>query len=154
MNKKQLQVSAIKNGTVIDHIPAHSLFMVISILGLDKLKKPITFGTNLYSSKLKCKGIIKLTDVFFQDEDINKIALVAPQAKLNIIKDYKVVEKKNLSLPMQAEGFIRCGNPNCITNNESVSTRFRVLKNKADDKVAVRCEYCEKVTGQDHFRFL
>lgn len=154
MSKKQLQVSAIKNGTVIDHIPAQSLFMVISILGLDKLKKPITFGTNLQSGKLSCKGIIKLTDVFFKDGDINKIALVAPQAKLNIIKDYKVVEKKNLSHPERVEGFIRCGNPNCITNNEKVPTRFQVMDSRQDEGVAIRCEYCEKVTDQEHFRFI
>ena len=90
----KLSVSAIQNGTAIDHIPAKNLFKVLMILGLDKLDKQITFGTNLESKKLGAKGIIKVSDKFFLDEEINKIALVAPQAKLNFIKDYKVVEKR------------------------------------------------------------
>ena len=76
-NKPKLQVSAIKNGTVIDHIPAKHLFKVISILSLDKITTQIAFGTNLESKKLGHKAIIKLSEVFFQDKDINKIALIA-----------------------------------------------------------------------------
>ena len=92
---KKLMVSAIKDGTVIDHIPPKSLFKVISILSLDKIETQITFGTNLESRQHGTKAIIKIADVFFFDDDINRIALVAPSAKLNIIKDYEVVEKKN-----------------------------------------------------------
>ena len=88
MKDKILEVSAIKDGTVIDHIPADSLFKVISILGLDTMDNKITFGSNLESKKLGRKAIIKLSEVFFRDTDINKIALVAPEAKLNIIKNY------------------------------------------------------------------
>ncbi len=88
MNKhKELKVSAIKDGTVIDHIPASNLFKVISILGLDRIKNQMTFGTNLESHKLGHKSIIKVADKFFADDEINKIALVAPEAKLNIIRD-------------------------------------------------------------------
>jgi len=82
MKDKKLQVSAIKDGTVIDHIPASNLFKVINILGLDKMDKQITFGTNLESKRLGLKAIIKLADIFFVDKEINKIALVAPEAKL------------------------------------------------------------------------
>ena len=89
-SKTKLLVSAIKNGTVIDHIPAKHLFKVISILGLDKIRNQITFGTNLESQKLGYKSIIKLSEVYFKDNDINKIALIAPHAKLNIIKDFKI----------------------------------------------------------------
>ena len=89
MTEKKLQVSAIQNGTVIDHIPADKLFNVINILGLDKINNQITFGTNLESKKMGLKAIIKLSDVFFADEEINKIALAAPEAKLNIVKDYR-----------------------------------------------------------------
>lgn len=90
---KELKVSAIKNGTVIDHIPANQLFRVISILGLNKISNQITFGTNLESRQLGHKAIIKVSEMFFEDNEINKIALVAPLAKLNIIRDYEVVEK-------------------------------------------------------------
>ena len=78
MQDKKLQVSAIKNGTVIDHIPANNLFKVINILNLDKVETQMTFGSNFESQKLGLKAIIKLSDVFFADDDINKIALVAP----------------------------------------------------------------------------
>ena len=100
---KQLSVSAIQNGTVIDHVPAKNLFKVIQILGLDRIDSQITFGTNLESKKLGRKAIIKISEKFFADDDINRIALVAPDAKLNIIKDYEVVEKKVVEVPVAAE---------------------------------------------------
>jgi len=86
-DNKTLQVSAIKNGTVIDHIPSNCLFKVISMLHLDGLQNQMTFGTNLESSKLASKAIIKISDRFFADSDINKIALIAPQVKLSIIEN-------------------------------------------------------------------
>jgi len=147
MKDKKLQVSAIKDGTVIDHIPASSLFKVINILGLDKMDKQITFGTNLESKRLGLKAIIKLADIFFVDKEINKIALVAPEAKLNIIKDYKVVEKKIVEVPDNISGIAKCGNPKCITNHEGITTKFLVVSKK---KVAIKCHYCEKITDSEH----
>ncbi len=127
---KQMVVSAIQNGTVIDHVPAKNLFKVIQILGLDRIDNQITFGTNLESQKLGRKAIIKISDVFFEDEDINRIALVAPDAKLNIIKDYEVIEKKVVVVPDNIIGIAKCMNPKCITNFEAVTTRFRVVSKK------------------------
>jgi aspartate carbamoyltransferase regulatory subunit len=147
-NKPKLQVSAIKNGTVIDHVPAKHLFKVISILGLDKITTQVTFGTNLESKKLGHKAIIKLSEVFFKDEDINKIALIAPHAKLNIIKDFKVTEKREVQVPDQIKGIAKCGNPKCITNNDNVNTVFYVLP-KDNEKVALKCHYCEKITDPE-----
>ena len=144
---KELKVSAIKYGTVIDHIPANNLFRVISILGLDKIDNHLTFGNNLESKKLGQKAIIKISDKFFEDNEINKIALVAPQAKLNIIKDYKVVEKKVVDVPAEVIGIAKCVNPKCITNNENVTTKFKVLEG---DEVALKCLYCEKITDKDN----
>jgi len=146
-DRKQLLVSAIKDGTVIDHIPAKTLFKVISILGLERVESQITFGTNLLSKKHVNKSIIKLADVFFFDDDINRIALVAPSAKLNIIKDYEVVEKKVVEVPDKIEGIAKCVNPQCITNHENVRTKFNVVS-KSD--VALKCHYCEKITDQEH----
>lgn len=148
---KQLSVSAIENGTVIDHIPAHSLFNVITILGLDHCTNQITFGTNLESKRLGHKAIVKIADKYFEDADINKISLVAPSAKLNIIKDYEVVEKKEVQIPDSIEGIIKCVNPKCITNNDKVKTKFTV---ESKDNVSLRCHYCEKITDQEHFQFL
>src|SRR5512133_29780 len=127
---KQLSVSAIENGTVIDHIPASNLFKVIQILRLDRIQTQITFGTNLESKKLGKKAIIKIEGVFFEDKDINRIALVAPDAKLNIIRDYEVVEKKVVEVPDFIIGIAKCMNPKCITNFESVTTRFKVVSKK------------------------
>ena len=149
--KTQLVVSAIKNGTVIDHIPAKLLFKVISILGLDHIQNQITFGTNLESKKLGSKAIIKISGIFFRKEDIDRIALVAPQAKINVIKDYEVVEKKTVDVPETVEGIVKCVNPVCITNNEEIRTKFTVI-NKSP--VALKCHYCEKITGQNNMTII
>ena len=151
MKDKQLSVRAIKEGTVIDHIPAPALFKVVSILKLDTLDTMITIGNNLGSNKLGKKGIIKLSKIFFQDDEINKISLVAPCAKLNIIKDYDVVEKKVVDIPDEIIGLVKCVNPKCITNNEKVNTRFDVV-NKSE--VKLKCHYCEKITDQDNIDIL
>ena len=148
---KQLSVSAIENGTVIDHIPAKNLFKVIQILGLDRIENQITFGTNLESKKLGSKAIIKISGIFFKDEDINKIALVAPDAKLNVIRDYEVVEKKEVVVPDNITGIARCMNPKCITNFEHVTTRFRVVSKKV---VVLKCHYCEKITNQENLHII
>lgn len=148
---KQLSVSAIQNGTVIDHIPAKNLFKVISILGLDHIDNQITFGTNLESKKLGRKAIIKISDKYFEDADINRIALVAPDAKLNIILDYEVVEKKVVEVPDFIVGIAKCMNPMCITNFETVTTRFRVVSKK---NVSLKCHYCEKITNQENLKII
>jgi aspartate carbamoyltransferase regulatory subunit len=148
--KKKLKVSAIKDGTVIDHIPAHNLFKVISILGLDKTDHQVTFGTNLESKQLGTKAIIKVAEIFFKDEEINKIALVAPDAKLNVIKDYQVIEKKIVHVPDTIVGLAKCMNPKCITNNEEMPGRFVVVRKKP---VSLKCCYCEKITDSEHIEF-
>lgn len=139
--KQELQVAALENGTVIDHIPSEYLFTVVSLLGLEKMKNNITIGFNLKSKKLGEKGIIKIADKFFCDEEINRIAVVAPNVKLNIIRDYEVVEKREVRLPDELRGIIKCANPKCITNNEPMETYFHVIDK---DRCVVKCHYCEK----------
>lgn len=151
MKDKRLSVSAIKEGTVIDHVPASALFKVVSILNLEKLDTMITIGNNLESDKLGKKGIIKLSKVFFKDNDINKIALVAPCAKLNLIRDYEVVEKRVVEIPDEIVGIAKCVNPKCITNNEAVTTRFEVV---SKSEVILKCHYCEKITNQKNIVIL
>jgi aspartate carbamoyltransferase regulatory subunit len=148
---KQMSVSAIQNGTVIDHVPAKYLFKVIQILGLDRIENQITFGTNLESKKLGRKAIIKISGVYFEDEDINRIALIAPDAKLNIIRDYEVVEKKVVVVPDTITGIAKCMNPKCITNYEQVTTKFKVVSKK---NVALKCHYCEKITNQENLHII
>ena len=96
--KKELQVAALENGTAIDHIPPSQLFKVAKLLGLENMDNTITIGNNFHSNKMGCKGMIKISDKFFCDEEINRIALIAPNVILNIIRDYEVVEKKTVTL--------------------------------------------------------
>lgn len=149
--RKELVVSAIENGTVIDHIPSDKLFLVIKILELDKFKKPVTFGANLESKKIGQKGIIKVRDKFFQDNEIRKIALAAPKATLITIKNYEVVDKKSVTLPDHITGIVKCVNPKCITNNQNVAQQFDII-DKED--VMLHCHYCEKITKKENFEFL
>lgn len=148
--RKELKVSAIENGTVIDHIPTQSVFQVISILKLDDCDNQILFGTNLESHKYGKKGIVKVSGLYFDPVDVNKIALVAPTATLIEIKNFKVVNKINVVIPDEVNTFVKCVNPNCITNHEDVVTKFKVI-DKVD--VKLRCIYCEKATAQENFTF-
>ena len=144
---KALQVAALKSGTAIDHIPSDQLFKVVAILRLQDLENRITIGNNLGSQKMGTKGIIKISDKFFEEDEINRIALVAPKVVLNIIKSYEVVEKKRVTLPDVIKGIVKCNNPKCITNNEPMTTRFDVVDK---DHVTLQCHYCEiKINKKD-----
>jgi aspartate carbamoyltransferase regulatory subunit len=148
--RKELVVSAIENGTVIDHIPVQSVFQVIRLLGLDRCNEQILYGSNLDSKKFGKKGIIKVNNKFFQNDDLNKIALVAPTATLIVIKEFQVVEKKQVQLPDEIDKVVKCVNPNCISNIENVVTKFRVIDKK---EVKLRCHYCEKITDKRNMGF-
>jgi aspartate carbamoyltransferase regulatory subunit len=149
--EKELKVSAIKNGTAIDRIPSNVLFKVISILGLQNCENQITFGMNLDSKKLGKKAIIKVTDRFFTPTEVNRIALIAPMAKLNIIRNYEVVEKRGVEVPEITENILKCINPKCITNHENISTKFRKV---SSDPLEMQCCYCEKHIDQEHLEIV
>lgn len=146
---KELQVRAIENGTVIDHIPDNQLFKVIKVLGLQKIDNMLTFGRGYESKRDQTKSIIKISDKFLLDEDINKLAMVAPSAKINIIKNYNVVEKKDVQIPETIQGIVKCVNPMCITNHEDIATKFTVV-NK--ENISLKCHYCEKITDNENIR--
>ena len=145
--EKELKVAALRNGTVIDHIPADKLYQVVSILHLDTCEHQITIGNNLDSAKVGKKGIIKISDRAFEEDETNKIALIAPNAKINIIRDYLVVEKRPLTLPAEIKEIVQCANPNCITNNQPVTTRFHVQLH--DGEIMLICHYCEREVQRD-----
>jgi aspartate carbamoyltransferase regulatory subunit len=144
--RKELQVAALENGTAIDHIPPEELFKVVSLLQLQKIDHRITIGNNLRSRKMGKKGIIKIADKFFREDEINRIALIAPNVSLNIIKDYEVIEKKEITLPDEIIEIVKCNNPKCITNNEPMKTRFHVIDK---EKVVLQCHYCELKINKD-----
>jgi aspartate carbamoyltransferase regulatory subunit len=150
--RKELKVTAIANGTVIDHIPAQNVFQVIRILGLDSSKEMVLFGTYLDSHKYGKKGIIKVSNTFFESDEINKIALVAPSATLIVIRDYKVTDKSKVQIPDKVNKIVKCFNPNCITNSEAVPTKFDVIRD--EEVLKLRCHYCEKTTTKDNMVFI
>lgn len=149
--KRELQVAALENGTAIDHIPPEHLFKVASMLGLNETPNTITIGNNLQSKKMGKKGLIKIADKFFEEDEINRIALIAPNVILNIIRDYEVVEKKTVTLPDELVGIVKCNNPKCITNNEPMQTRFHVI-NK--EKGTVCCHYCDRKINKEDIKIL
>jgi len=143
----EMNVSAIKNGTVIDHIESSATFKVADILRVQQEQDMVLVGTNLYSGRLGTKGLIKIEDRQLTAQEVNKIALIAPHATLNIINDYQVVDKWPVELPEKIEGIVKCFNPRCITNQQPVTTRFDVLESSPP---TLRCQYCERVMkGED-----
>ena len=145
-NKQALQVAAIKNGTVIDHIPADKLFTVVNLLKLQKTTQSITIGNNFARQRLGKKGFIKVADRFFSDEEISRLSVVAPNVILNIIKDYEIVEKKQVVMPDELRGIVKCPNPKCITNNEPMTTIFHVTDK---ENGILKCHYCEKEQNKE-----
>lgn len=144
---KELAVAALENGTVIDHIPSNALFKVVRLLGLENTANHVTIGNNLPSKRMGSKGIIKIADVTFPEQTLNRIAIIAPGAVVNIIRNFEVVEKRTVELSETLEGIVKCGNPKCITNNEPMTTRFEVTSR---EPVTLTCHYCgKKVNSED-----
>ncbi|MBO5268684.1 MAG: aspartate carbamoyltransferase regulatory subunit [Muribaculaceae bacterium] len=150
--KNELAVAALERGTVIDHIPSSAVFKAVKILGLENTPHAVTIGCNLASAKLGNKGIIKVADMEFDDATINRIALIAPTAVINIIRDYHVVEKHPVALPDTIVGIVRCANPKCITNNEPMATKFDVVSREPN--TVIRCRYCNHSVAGDQAKIL
>lgn len=150
IKRKELQVSAIENGTVIDHIDQGVVQKVLKILGLEDCTEPIYLGGNLDSKKMGKKGIIKVTNVFFKAEELNKIALISPNATIIEIHDFAVTKKTKVNIPDEIFGFVKCFNPNCITNINQVKTHFHVIDK---DTLKLRCHYCEKITDKKNIEY-
>lgn len=144
--KRTLKITAIREGTVIDHISADNTFKVADFLNLNNGGNVVTVGMNLESKKLGKKGVIKIGERFLNKDEVNKIALIAPEANINIIRDYNVKEKFRVEIPEVIEGVIRCANTNCVTNDQHVKTKFYVI---SKDPLRIRCHYCERSMGKD-----
>lgn len=145
--ERQLQVEAIKNGTVIDHIPARIGIKVLKLFEMHHSSQRVTIGLNLPSSALGTKDLLKIENVFIDEEQASKLALYAPHATVNQIEDYSVVKKLALELPEQINNVFACPNSNCISHNEPVETSFKVFEK--NDEIRLKCKYCEKVFARD-----
>ncbi|GAA4501062.1 aspartate carbamoyltransferase regulatory subunit [Pseudaeromonas paramecii] len=140
--KKQLQVEAIRNGSVIDHIPAGQGIKILKLFHLLETRERITVGLNLPSAALGAKDLIKIENSRLTDDQANQLALFAPNATVNIIENFKVVRKLQLQLPESVEGVFDCPNSNCISHKEPVRSSFRIRAMR--DEVRMKCKYCEK----------
>ena len=139
---KELKVQPIKNGTVIDHITAGNAVKVLHILGIPKISSYIVSVAMNVNSKYGKKDIVKVENRELDAHEVNKIALIAPKATINIIRDYEVAEKHRVQIPDEVIGIIRCSNPTCVSNSrEPVKSRFIVLKK---DPIQIKCYYCER----------
>jgi aspartate carbamoyltransferase regulatory subunit len=143
--KKELRVEPIRDGTVIDHITAGQALNVLKILKIvGKSDAVVSVAMNVPSRKMGRKDIVKIEDRELVAGEVNMIALIAPNATINIVREYGVVGKSNVVLPNRIEGIIRCANPNCISNtNEPIVSRFIV---QIGDVPKFRCFYCERMT--------
>ena len=141
LSETELRVSKIKNGTVIDHISGGHALDVVKILGITgKEKKVITIAINVPSRRFKTKDIIKIEGRELNPQEVHKIALLAPHATINIVRNYKVVEKQRVKLPKIIENILKCANPACISNsNEPVQAKFYV---ESGEPLLLKCHYC------------
>jgi aspartate carbamoyltransferase regulatory subunit len=143
---KERRIPAIKDGTVIDHIPSRDAFRIIRILNPQEFKYPINVALNLDSKKMGNKGMIKIDNRFLTKDEVNKIAILAPNATVSIIKNYKVKQKITVKLPEELVGVLNCTNPSCVMNKEIAVSKFKVLR---EEPLEVKCHYCERVYGKD-----
>ena len=144
-NKTELKIKAIENGTVIDHISANKALHILKILGLpDHETKNVTIAMNVSSNEVGRKDILKIENRELDHRELNQIALIAPKATINIIRNFEPVKKDKIQLPDKISSIIKCTNPKCITNNknEPITPQFNVI-NKYPP--VVRCHYCEKL---------
>jgi len=145
---KSLRVRKIRNGTVIDHISPGNALNVLKIVGITgKEGMIISIAMNVSSGKSELKDVVKIENKELAPEEINRIALISPNASINIIRNYDIVQKFKVVLEEKIEGVIRCRNPNCITNGkEHVDSLFKIEKS---DPVSLRCVYCERIMEYD-----
>ena len=152
MEQSELMVRRIKEGTVIDHIDEGKGLQVRNALGIDgKDGSLITIALNVPSGKFKKKDIIKVENKFLKDDDTNKLAVIVPNATINIIKNYKLVEKRRVSLPNEVDRIFRCSNPECITNStEHIESIMDVMDKEGR---VLKCRYCSRVLDVNQLRY-
>lgn len=145
---RPFKVFAIKNGTVIDHVQANRALTLVKVLDLTGQDKIVSLGLGFKSKKYGFKDLIKVEDKELSPEEVNQVAILVPTATINIIRNCKVFKKFKVSMPEEIKDLIACPNPKCITNNESVRTKFYPVLEKKD-KYNFQCHYCERVFPEE-----
>ncbi len=147
---KTLPVSAIKNGTVIDHIRAGQAPRIMHLLNVLESKNKVTMGLNLPSKLLKLKDLLKIENRVLTKIEANEVVIFAPEATINIIKDFEVIEKINTHFPETIAGVFLCPNPVCITHSERIESFFHIEDQGKQTKLI--CHYCEKAFDRDQVK--
>jgi len=152
MEQSELMVRRIKEGTVIDHIDEGKGLQVLDALRIDgKDGSLITIALNVPSGKFKKKDIIKVENKFLKDDDTNKLAIIVPNATINIIKNYKLVEKRRVALPNEVDRIFRCSNPDCITNStEHIESVMDVIDKEGR---VLKCRYCSRILDVNQLQY-
>ena len=142
---RELRVSKISSGTVIDHITGGQALNVLAILGIDGSGgETVSIGMNVPSDRLGRKDIVKVEGRELSQDEVDVLSLIAPAATINIVREYEVIEKHRVERPETVLGVLQCPNPNCITTqDEPVDSRFDVLDE------GVRCTYCETIIREN-----
>ena len=134
-----MNIDSIKNGFVIDHIPAGKAMEIYKLLSLDKLSCPVAMIMNAVSRRMGRKDMIKIdADI---DIDTDVIGYITPGATVNVIKNSERVDKRTLSLPDTLTNVIFCKNPRCISSTEQELPHIFRLTDK--EHRVYRCIYCE-----------
>lgn len=140
------KITKIKEGIVIDHIKTGKGGDVVNILGLDSDSHvSYTLGIKYVSNKLGKKDVLKVEGGGLDEEKLNKIALISPNATISRISNYNILSKRKVELPNVVEDIVSCFNPNCITRYENVRTKFSVV---SKNPLILRCHYCEKSSSK------
>ena len=152
MEQSELMVRRIKEGTVIDHIDEGKGLQVLDALRIDGQDGSlITLAMNVPSGKSKKKDIIKVENKFLKDDDTNKIAIIASKATINIIKNYKLIEKRRVALPNEIDKIFRCTNPDCITNSaEHIESIMDVIDKEG---MVLKCRYCARILDVSKIKY-
>ena len=146
---RELQIAALKNGIVIDHIPTEKTFSIVEVLKLNDYNEIITVAANLKSSSLGKKGLIKIEDRTLDEKELGEIALLAPDVTIHIIENFRVVKKIKLAIPNEIVGFIKCSNNKCISNHENIKSKFIKILSAKGENTKYRCHYCERTISAD-----
>lgn len=146
--ENELRVKKIKEGTVIDHITAGNALSVLRILGLTGSgRNVVSIVMNVPSQKIGMKDIVKIEGRELSPDEVDRISLISPKASINIIRDYKVVEKQKTKMPSVIREIVTCANLACISNSEEPVTPIFIVE--SEEPLRIRCHYCNRIMTKD-----
>ena len=139
-----MEVTSINEGIIIDHVPAGRSFTVLNYLHIDPKTTRLALIMNAASQSYGTKDIIKIegrTQV-----DLHVLALVAPDATVNVVHEGQIAEKLKPTLPQRVRNVLTCHNPRCITTSErGLDQLFHLVRTSDPQVTEYRCDYCDEL---------